>query len=549
MKNSSKHIIVFLSIIGAISIFLKLHTFDFSIPIHFDNLGYALDSIQYSQGDYFIPQKKNPGWPLFVTPFYAMINSENFIDYSNMLRILGLSISTVSIIPMYILAKKFFKEKFALMATALFAFEPHLNYIAGQGVSEPIFILVFILSILFILKSEMKYVYLSFILGGIFWWIRLEGFYLVIVLSIIYFINYRKTKYAYRNYIICMLIFLVVISPMFIQRYVQYDDPFYVWYNTTLFAENYGTLVTSPDDASVQDYFKQNDIFSFLDRFVLQGISNLISGLVKISYPYLFILIPFGFMFSLRPVDQNIKFIKSNWAIIIATIAILIIPFSTIPDRRFLFPLFPFLIIFATIPIQRVIEYGLSTFSYPEKSKNFFFVIIVGLVLLLGGIFTFGIGPYGYGQQDTMLQEEKIHFTEFLYDNLDGRMLHSSDVTEFLKYVQVVKTEEGFKSYESPKGRDPYPDIYSPGKLTQISAYGKTMEELIENGRNLELKYISLSDKESAFFPFFKESYDNPEQHQYLKKIYDTKELGYEKLKIKIFEIDYEKFDSISKNE
>ena len=141
MKISTKKIIVFLVVIGCISLFLKLHTFDFSIPVHFDNLGYSLDAIQYSNGDYFIPQKKNPGWPLFVTPFYAMLNSDNFMDYSNMIRILGLSISTISIIPMYLLARRFFNEKFALMATILFAFEPHLNYVSGQGVSEPIFIL------------------------------------------------------------------------------------------------------------------------------------------------------------------------------------------------------------------------------------------------------------------------------------------------------------------------------------------------------------------------------------------------------------------------
>lgn len=547
MKISTKQIIVFLVVIGCISLFLKLHTFDFSIPVHFDNLGYSLDAIQYSQGDYFIPQKKNPGWPLFVTPFYAMLNSNNFMDYSNMIRILGLGISTISIIPMYLLARKFFNEKFALMATILFAFEPHLNYVSGQGVSEPIFILVFILSIFFILKSERKYIYMSFVLGGIFWWIRLEGFYLIIILSIIYFVNYRKSQNAVRNYAICILIFTIVVSPMFVQRHIQYDDPFYVWYNTTLFAENYGTLVTSPDDASIQDYFKQNDTYSFLDRFIGQGISNLITGLVKISYPYLFILIPFGLMFSLRPVDQNIKFIKSNWVIIITTVTILIIPFSTIPDRRFLFPILPFLIIFATIPIQRVIEYGLSTFSYSEKKKNYFFIIVVSLVLLLGGIYTFGIGPYGYGQQDVNLQDEKIHFTKFLYDNLDGRILHSSDVTEFLKYVQV--TEEDFKSYESPKGKDPYPDIYSPGKLVQISAYGKSMEELVENGRGLGLKYISLTENKLYFFPFLDNSYNNYEQYPYLEKIYDTEELGYNKLKIKIFEINYEKFNLISEKE
>ena len=76
MNNKTKKIVIILVSIAIISLFLKLHTFDFSIPVHFDDLRYSLDAIQYSQGDYFIPQKKNPGWSLFVTPFYMMMNSD-----------------------------------------------------------------------------------------------------------------------------------------------------------------------------------------------------------------------------------------------------------------------------------------------------------------------------------------------------------------------------------------------------------------------------------------------------------------------------------------
>ena len=156
MNKKTKKIVIILVSIAIISLFLKLHTFDFSIPVHFDDLRYSLDAIQYSQGDYFIPQKKNPGWSLFVTPFYMMMNSDNFIDYSNLIRILGLAISTISIVPMYLLAKRFFNEKFSLVAVTLFAFEPHLNYISGQGLSETIIYFSFYFINLFYIKIRKK---------------------------------------------------------------------------------------------------------------------------------------------------------------------------------------------------------------------------------------------------------------------------------------------------------------------------------------------------------------------------------------------------------
>ena len=123
---------------------LKLYTVEFSLPVQFDNLGYALDALQYGEGDFFIPPKKNPGWPLFASPFMSILDSNNFIDYSNLMRALSLGISVFTIFPMYKLVRKFFNEKYSVVGAALFAFEPHLNYISAQGLSEPLFILLYI---------------------------------------------------------------------------------------------------------------------------------------------------------------------------------------------------------------------------------------------------------------------------------------------------------------------------------------------------------------------------------------------------------------------
>ena len=60
-----KTIFFCLAIIVVISIPLKLYTVDFSIGTHYDDMEYVLDAIQYSEGDFFLDQKKNPGWPLF----------------------------------------------------------------------------------------------------------------------------------------------------------------------------------------------------------------------------------------------------------------------------------------------------------------------------------------------------------------------------------------------------------------------------------------------------------------------------------------------------
>ena len=537
-----KNIILFLIIIGIISLLFKLYTVDFSVPFRGDNLFYTLNALQYSQGDFFIPQKTNPGWPLFISSFLSLFNSDNFVDYSNLVRTLSLSIASFTILPMYLLARKFFDEKYSLIAVILFAFEPHLNYIAGRGVSEPLFILVIVFAFLFILDKRPKYIFLSFVLSGIFWWIRLEGFYLFLIISIIYLLTSRKSIKLIGNYGICIVIFLIVVSPMFVQRDMQYGDPFYVWYGENLFTQDYADLLSSPSDASFFNYIEEHGPLSFIDTFVLQGISNLSNGLINISYPYLFILLPFGILFSLRAFDQNKEYIKANWILVLTILAVLVIPFSLITDQRFLFVLLPFLLLFATIPIQRVTEYGLSTWSFNQNQKNIFLIIVILLVVILSGIFVHGYDKYGYGQSDTIKEHEKMEYARFLVDNLDGRMLDGGYVTEYVKTVKYTDTAELFKNYKSPRGKDPFPDTYTPGNLVMIREYGKTLEELISNGEKSGLKYIGISEDGADMLLFLDDVYSHEENYQYLIKISDSTAEGYQKLKVKVFRIDYETF-------
>ena len=534
-------IIFYLILIIIISLGLKLYTVDFSIPAHSDDFGYILDSIQYGEGDFFISQKKHPGWSLVLTPFMTIINSDNFLDYGSVARILSIAISTVTIIPMYILARRFFDEKYSLVASCLFAFEPHLNYNSGTALSEPLLILVLILSLNFILSDKTKYHYLAFIFTGLCWWVRLEAIYPAIAIILIYFIIHRAKSNSLRNFFLCMIFLLIIISPLFIERYIQFDDPFYVWQSVTIFSENYAELLTTPENVGVVDFVEKHGILGLMDRLA-SGLTNLLNILIRISYPYLFILIPFGILFSLRPVEQKLKNIKANWIMIITLISVLIIPFAIIDERRFLFPIFPFLIILSTIPIQRITNYGLNTFSFNERKKSIFLVATVSIVLLLSITFTMGIGEFGYGLPNSALEYEKIKFTEYLVENFDGRILRDAVVDDYLAYVNLTSNDNDFKTFKSPRGKNPYPDLYEPGKVVRINVYGENMEKLVTNGKTVGLKYIGIMEKGSYFFPFLNDIYFNEENYPYMKKVFDSNEMGYKEFKIKVFEIDYKNF-------
>ena len=79
-------------------------------------------------------------------------------------------------------------------------------------------------------------------------------------------------------------------------------------------------------------------------------------------------------------------------------------------------------------------------------------------------------------------------------------------------------------------------------KIINIS--GSSLDEFILNGEKENLRYIAINQDGATeiWYPFLSDIYYNHQQYGYLKKIVDTNELGFTKFKVKVFEIDYDKF-------
>ena len=543
MVLSKKKVALYLVAIGLISLIFKLYLVDFSIPLYSDDLGYTLNAIAHSHGDFAQIPDKGEGWPYFISLFFLVINSNNYIDYSNVVRILSLSISTFSIFTVYLLGKKFFNEKYSLIPASLFAFEPHLNYISGFGLAEPLYHMVMILAFYFILNRETRYFLLSMLLIGVLWWIRINGFILLPVIIAIYFINFRKSQNLLKNFGFGIAIFLIVVSPMLMQRYNQYGNPFHFWYDQNIFTGDYEKIVsvnTETTNTSALDYIQKNGILSFIHTFILTGFYNILHTEAKILFPYLIILVPFGIIFSFRAFDQEKNFIKASWILIVVTAGLTTITFSIFPDRRYLYYLYPFLIIFATIPIQRVTEYGLSTFSFSNRKKDAFLFFVIVIVIILSGLFTM----LQYHRPDQILENEKILFAKFAVHNLNGKILRDpGPALDYFTYVKLDDPLGNFKTFIiDTSNKSDHSFLQQSGNLTRIYIYGKTMDELITNGETYDLKYIISDANGSVFHSFVDDVYKNENRYPYLKKVFDSEEHGFKELRVKVLEIDYKKF-------
>ena len=542
---SIKYIFITLASIISISLILKLYTTDFSIPVFSDNLSYALSAIAHTNGDFSQSSHRGTGWSIFVAIFYSFINSENFLVYSNTIKIISLAVASSTVFLVYQLGRKFFDQRYSLVAAGLFAFIPHLNYNSGFGLTEPLYHLTLIAAFYFAINKNTKFIIPSLLLVGILWWIKLNEIFPLIILIIIYFVTKRNSPNLYRNLFIGILIFLAVISPMLYDRYEQFGDPFFFGYSPYIFTGSWEKIISievghgqENQATTAFDFIDENGLVSFFQTFFLNGIYNVLSILWKISFPYLFILIPFGIIFSFRAFDQDKKLILANWLFIILSLGSLILVFSLIPDQRHLYFIFPFLIIFCTIPIQRVTEYGLSTFSFSQKQKSIFLVIVVSIVLVLSVWFTLR-----YDVSDPLLENEKYEFANYVLKNLDGHSLREfGSSLDYLSLVYVENSPNNFKNCKVEYNKELCQYDKNRSFFDPITITGNSIEEIVTKGEAYDLKYIITNKEKNDFHGFIDDIYHQEEKYPYLKKIFDSSNQGFEKLKIKVFEIDYKKF-------
>ena len=548
-KSRVTTIIVCLIVISSISIGFKLSYVDFNNPeIGEDTYVYVLGAFSIINGDFSQPDRKALGWSLFISPFYLLTDSIDLLDYLNITRILSIAISTVTIVPIYILARRFFDEKYSLVASCLFAFEPHLNYNSVLGLSEPIFILGITLASVFILqKNHNWYFYLSFLLAGIVWWIKFNGIIMIVILSIVFFIVYKPSSKNFLKYLLCIALFIIIVSPILIQRYDQFGDPLYFATSDNYFmGDAYSTYAINTKDIeySASDYIQDNGVISFVERFGLTGLHIMVLDMFKMLFPYLIFLLPFGVLFSIRSFAQDKDYIKSIWILLLVNLGFLITVFSVWADVRLIYHVFPFIIIISTIVIQRIVKHGLSTFQFSEKQKNFFLVGIIGIVIISSGILTLRIG-----ETDELLDQERIEFSKLLTQKFHGKISAGGDVLRLLTYTQLQDSPHLFKefkisTYDFAIGRDS--NIFASENMLECMCYlyAKSLDELIEIGKEYDLKYIAINKEQSKndWYGYLGNLYDEGENYPFLTKVLDTKEIGFKKFKVKVFEINYDKF-------
>ena len=493
-KITSKFPFLSLLLIGIGAITIRAIFFQNELIFSSDNLSYFKYAIDVSlTGEPVNPlYTPNNGWPLFITVFFYFFESKNFLDYMNLQSYISIVLSTITIIPLYFLAKKFTNSLFALISTIFFVFEPRIIQNSLIGATDPLFILLIVTSITLILQKNKYIIYsacITIALGSI---VRAEGLFLIPVLCIIFLIKNKITKKNIIQCIIFIIIIYLILLPFSMQR-----------------IQNTGTdNLTGRIIIETQTLTENNP--NGLELKIINSFYLFIQFLSKLMIPYLIIFVPLGIILLLK--EKN-----NQKALLIIPGLFLVLPSLyayTIPllDSRYLFPILPILCIVGV--------FSFKIYFKNRKYKKIIVTIIIFIVIISSILFL------NYKSINIEKEQEFVELAKIVNKNTETILFVNSPILAHLDAAKLSELKE-------------FPIISSnyDTNSTVLISLDFDVEKFFLNMKKHGITHIII-DEQIEKPDVLKKVFNNYEQNQNIKKIFDSKQQEYN-YQIKIFEINY----------
>ena len=555
-ENSTKKPLVFLALIVLAGLFLRLVYFPYDIPIVADGQGYfwyAIDMSVLNQLPTEYPVH-NTGWPSFLSIIFQFMDSNHFLDYHNVQRIVGVVFSLATIFPVYFLCSRYFKKSYSLLGATLFVFEPKLVQNSLLGTPESMYVFLMATLLFLFLSNNFNRIYLAFGIIGLLALVRFEGLLMIIPISIVFFIRFRKQKKDLIKYIVCISIFVLILMPMAYLNNERTEQ------DVSLSGLNIPTDGFISHIAAGTDYYvttPQSGSTTVFDLLYLGGI-NLVKYVGWSQIPSFIIFIPLGIILIFKRLDYK----KIT---IILSILIMLIPafygYSRgFQELKYLFVLYPIFCILACFTFKIFLE--------KFNRKNLIFCMIIGGIIVSSVIF--------------------IEWKSIDYEHEGEEFQIMMDISKFDMKVNMEIGKEGganspigYLHWAKIYGNDEFPNLkesFSAVKplgvyLSQKWAEPISLEETeinLPSAKNSEntkinykmiksiIQYVSVA-KENQLTHLLVDNYNNSDggiikiekelryifsnekEFPFLKKVYDSKEEGYN-YHVKLFKINYEEF-------
>jgi len=491
------------------SLIIRMYYYASDIPLTSDALGYF-----YFASDIFVKgslpnnySPANPGWSMFVSGVFYLLNFETVNEFMQTQKILSIIISVITVIPIYFLCRKFFDQKFSVLGCVLFAFEPHLIQNSILGITDPLYIFLITSGISMSLSSNRIIIFLSFVIIGLSTNVRAEGLVVFLAMLSILIIKDKNDKKKIFTLIFCILIFGATIAPI---AYYKYN----VMENDALFMRASSSIAGLTDSDE-----------SIGNPNIWTSLENLPKYLGWAMIPTFIIFVPFGIISIIKKWDKEMVIIFS-----ISILMILPILYAySIPlkDVRFVFYLFPILVVIST--------FGIKIISERFQSRNIIKILFVVFIIISS------ISFLEWKIEKQEIQRDIFDVSKIIVSSSNGVNSFYPE-SRFLEAAEIPEEWSNYKIYFDMNREDKKPirnSIEKTVKIFNVNNYEKLSNFIKDSG--IELTHLVVDDNPERP-EFIKDVFNNGEEIDFLIKEFDSQDenLNYN---VKIFKINHEKFE------
>ena len=530
--------IICLIIICLVAVVIRVYSYPYGLPIFMDAddfFWYAIDMSVLGEfpemasssflalppyPGYSFP---NNGWPAFLSLFFSLANFENILAYMDLQRCLAITISILTIIPVYLLCTKFFGKYFSLLGTALFAFQPRIIENSLLGGNEPLFLFLGVSVLTLFLSKNIKMIYASFVVAGLFSLVRYEGLLILIPMTAVFFYRFRFSKTNVIRYTIAIGLILLIILPM---AYIRIETLGYDGLTSNIIAgpQYIGSSISS--DKGIWEGLEMSQASSGekMFYFIQNGLQKLSKYLAVSMIPTFSFLAPIGIFFLCRKLDYK------KITLIITLIVFLMPAFYAysrdIQEYRYLFILFPIFSVVSMFTLR-------SIFIKSNESSKIFVVFLIGFLL-------FSAGYLVYFSPDLERENEAFALAMIIKDTTKKINSHYPE-EQYLIHVQKFSDLEKFPvaSTSIPRSDNFIVSLFDANISAVINT--DSVEGYIKAAKDEGLTHL-VTDGKNAEPKFLNDIFYNEKNYPYLLLQFDSVEHGF-KYHLKIYKIDFEIFE------
>ncbi len=477
-----------------------------------DAFVYLIKTREILHGNFIPIQAGAMGWPFVASLFLAPFKNSVLALQEHMIRFASAVIGALIFFPLYSICKKLFSKNHVFFTLLLFSVNYIMLITSVSGMSESLFTLFFLYVIYFLMKIKegRKYSYLAAALAALCAITRVNGLFVIaIVLASVFVIKEKTWKEFF--YILC--IYLLILTPYLGLRTYAFGSPFN-------FGGENGFLLGSGQEAWSPNTIAPS-LLEFLKTNSLPIIANKLffSGLVKITYSYIFVIIGplFIFPFLIGLIElSTIKEKSLKIPLLISFffwIALHIPLYGTFTFPRYLYPTIPLILICVML--------GVTTLLKENKYRHLYLTLFL-LVSILFAIKETSTALENV-KQDPLNKEAS--WAKWIAEHIQGQVAVLEGQSHIIRYLPDAKVQ----------GK-----VYTNGILTtSLYPFTKDLKTTLEEMKRLGIDYAVIDEKNINLRPALKPLLDEKNVPRYFRKVFDNTN-SQDEWKVKVYKIEWQ---------